>query len=540
MRIHILSTLLVAGAFVASAQGYKDGIQYYTAGDLDDAQEILLRTFNDAGTDRSEACYYLGAIALEKGDKAAAKKRFDEGIAANAEQPLNYVGLGQLALSQGDKSSATPQFKQAQNLAGKNAAIYADIARAYFNADPTTYAKEIDDNIAQARKKNKKEPAIYILEADREAAKNVGNAAGLYEMAMNMDKEDNNVVDYPGAFIKYARTYFPVNPQYSIKMVQDLLEALPTSAMAQRELAEQYYENNQLTMAAEQYGKYIQNPNHFKKDEQRYVGLLYFGKKYQESFDLAQKILKEDPSNFYMQRMLFLDQAAMENYPQADEYAKAFFANPKAEFVTNDYTTYGEVLHNLGQDTLAVAQYEKAVELAPDKAGLLVDLSTAYDRAKMYPQAAAALQKYVDSGEASTNDILALARRYQNLAATSEEGSPERAAAIENGLKYAQIAVDRVPDHYLPIFTKARILYIRDNNDPTAETVEAFQQTLNVLDADPANLEKRANDYRSIYNLLGGYYMKQKDTATAKTYYQKFLDLDPENEDLRKFVEGLK
>ena len=123
------------------------------------------------------------------------------------------------------------------------------------------------------------------------AETSVGDAARMYENAQMYDVEMN----YPEAYVKYARVYFGVDPKFSINKLKELLEKQPNSALAQRELAEKYYENNQRTMAADQYGKYIQNPNHFDKDKQRYVGLLYFGQKYQDSYDLDCKHLAPHP-----------------------------------------------------------------------------------------------------------------------------------------------------------------------------------------------------------------------------------------------------
>ena len=43
----------------------------------------------------------------------------------------------------------------------------AAIARAYFNVDPTLYAKEIEKNIANAMKVSKnKEAQVYVLQGD--------------------------------------------------------------------------------------------------------------------------------------------------------------------------------------------------------------------------------------------------------------------------------------------------------------------------------------------------------------------------------------
>lgn len=538
MKIKFLSSLLLAGAVTASAQGFKDGIQYYNADNLEEAEIILNRTINDPTTDKAQANYFLGSIALKNGDKAAAEKYFNVGKDANPDYAYNYIGLGAVALKNGNKNTAEDEFKKAQSLGKKDPVVYVDIARAYHLADATTYAKDIDKMLEKAVKINKKHPAIYILQADMVAPTNIGEAAGLYDMAMAFDKEDN-VIDHPEAYVKYARTYFTVNPTYSIDRLKALLENQPNSALAQRELAEKYYENDQFTMAADQYGKYIQNPNHFKKDEIRYVALLNFGKKYQESFDLASKILAEDPGNMYMQRMQFLNQAAMKNYVEADKYAKVFFSNPaaKGKYVPNDYTTYGTVLQEMGQDTLAIGQFEEAVKVAPDKKDLLVDLSAAYTKAKMYPQAAEAQQKYIDLGDYSTNDLFVLARRYQNVAATSEVGTPERDAAIANALKYIDEVIAKVPDNYMLPFTKARILLVKNENKADEETVNAFKQTVDLLDTNPDNKTARKDIYVTCYNQIANYYLGLGDIENAKVYFTKFLEVDPENEPLREYVE---
>lgn len=535
MKLKLLFSFFFAGALFASAQqGYKDGIEYFVADQPEEAEIILKRTINDAGTDQSQANYYLGLIEMGKGNIAGATDLFNK-----VSDPYKSIGLGYVALKNGNKSEAEALFKAAKELDKKNPVLLTEIARTYFRADPAAYAKEIDKYLADALKAAKKtrEPAIYILQGDIAAPTNVGDAAALYEMASSFDPETK----YPEAYVKYARTYFSVNPQYSIDKLKALLEKVPNSALAQRELAEKYYDSDRLTLAAEQYGNYIANPNHFKKDEIRYVALLYFGKKYQESFDLAGKILTEEPDNFYMQRMQFFNKLALKDAAGAKEYAEKFFANPKLgnNVTAKDYTNYGDALSDLGQDSLAAIQYEKAVAMSPDKVEMLKDLSAVYSKAKMYKQAADALQRYVDSTDASTNDIFMLARRYQNVAASSADGSPEKEEAINMALKNADIALERVPDNASVAMTKASILYVKDNGEVSEGTVDAFKYVLGILDKDADNVNKRKNDYKNIYNVLGNYYLKNGDNENAKLYFTKFLEVDPTNDALRAFVEKM-
>ncbi len=535
MKLKFLFSFLIAGTAVASAQGFTDGVHYYRADQLEDAEFILNRTLSDPTTDISTAKYYLGQIAvqLDKFDKA--QTLFEEGIAANPENGFNYVGLGEIALNKGDKDAADDYFDQARKLDKKNAVLITDIARAYYNTDPVLYAKDIEKTLKAAKKADKECPAIYILEADMLAKENVGNAAGYYEMAQNYDKN----VEHPEAYVKYSRAYFPVSRQFAINGIKRLLELRPESALAQRELAEYYYENEQFGLAADQYGKYIQNPNHFKKDETRYALLLFFSKKYDESLALTRKLLAEDPDNFYMKRLEFINLDAMENFEEAVEKG-AKFTVMTGEFTPNDFTTYGDALLEVGQDSLAMVQFEKAISIAPDRADLIQTLSEAYTAAKMYDKAVEAQERYIAANpEHSTNDLMVLARRYQNLAATTPAEDPNKAEYVKKGTEVLNIVNERVPGNYQVLITKARLQLIGNNNEINEESLPTFLEVLSKLDEDPENINKRKNDYSFVLNMLGKYYLTQKDIANTRLYFGRMLEIFPDNADLRTFVESL-
>lgn len=534
-KTKILLSLLLGSTLSLSAHGFKDGVEYYRADQPEEAAIILNNTLNQASTDQATAYYYLGQIALNDGNVAVAKTDFDKGIAADPKNGYNYVGLGALALKQGNASEAKDYFSTAKKMAKKNADVLTEIGRAYYKADPVAYAKEIDKAIADAKKADKTSPAPFILEGDRLAKTNVGDAAGMYEMAAEFDTE----LTHPEAYVKYARTYFPVNPTYAIDKLKTLLEKQPNSALAQRELAEKYYDNNQLTMAAQQYEKYVANPNSFKKDKQRLVGLLFFAKRYPDSYNLATELLNEDPENFYMQRLQFYNKKAMEEKEAAKEAADRLFANPKAQINSQDYIQYGELLQDLGQDSLAVEVYEKAVALSPEKTDLLKDLSSAYSSAKMYDKAADTMAKYIEAqgDEANPNDLLQLARRYQNLAISYMETDEAKFAdASQKAINTINKVVERVPDNALVLNSRSDIFRVASKGEMTPQVFEADMATLTLLDSDPDNMEKRKSMYTSILGRLGNYYLTQNNVDEARKYFQRFYEINP-SEELKTFID---
>ena len=64
MKVKFFLSLLLGAALTASAEGYKDGIEYYKAGQYENAKTILSQTLNRPDTDKSTAYYYLGQIAI--------------------------------------------------------------------------------------------------------------------------------------------------------------------------------------------------------------------------------------------------------------------------------------------------------------------------------------------------------------------------------------------------------------------------------------------------------------------------------------------
>ena len=533
MKIKFLLSLFVAGTLAVGAQtqGYKDGIEYYKAGQHDNARTILERTINDPATDRSLANYYLGQVALVQGDKAQARTYFDAGLAADAECPFNYVGLGALALQEGNDEAAKEQFKQAQKFGKKNAEVSVSIARAYYNADPVKYDRDITKALEKARKDSKNaDPSIYVLEGDMlAAAENFGDAAARYEMAITYDP--NN----PEGYVKFANAYFNVNKDFGINKLQEFLNAHPESAMAQRELAEKLFLADRWKAASELYGKYIQNPNHFPEDKARYAVLLYWGEDYPASLAIADEILASDPSNFLMQRVRFLDQTAMGQFQAAVENAEKFFAsNPEANFTIKDYTTYADALSGIGQDSLAVVQYELAASKYPENGDLLKNLSTVYSRNRQYDKRAEAYDAYLKLQEnPSLTDLYGMSGRYLNAAVYADSIRAKELAG--RGIEYVNQVIDRAADVSPMMYQRLARLYVAANGKrPDADAIAAYDKMLELLNANPENMNpanpNNALDmYREAYSFEIMYYanfdVNKEKQAEYTELYNKVKEL---------------
>lgn len=547
MKLKFIFSLMLGGAALsASAQmgGYQDGVDNYNAGRLDVAKAILENTLNEPKTDKAVSYFYLGNIAVDANNLAEARKDFEAGLAANPGYAYNYIGLGELDLKNGNKGAAEKQFDLALKTNKKNTALLAAVARAYYNADPVKYKKEIDKYIAKALKESKNtEAAVYVLQGDMVAKENPGEAAGLYEMAIDQDAQ-KNVVNSE-AYVKYANTYFRVAPNYAIERLKEFHQKEPNSALAQRELAEKLYDNKNFGQACMMYEEYIKNPNHFQRDEQRFSGLLFSAGRYEESLDMANKVLAKDPNNLYMHRVILLNKSKQEKYPEAVEAGKSLFSIAKeSDLIPNDYILYGKALSETGDAAGAVSIFEKAIELNPDQPDLLKDLSEVYDHAGNKEMGVQTMKKYLDLGNGSVSDLLAMARRYQSLATTQTYGTPEFNASIAEATKYINMAIDKAGDTLTPgslsslYRAKGGILLVGNDSRPDQSVVDAYSKVLELVDQDkePA----RFNPYKKeAYRVIGAYYIINNDNAKAKEIFGKYLEIAPDDTAIRETYDKL-
>lgn len=539
MKKKFLFSLMLGAAMAASAQGYQDGVDNYNAGRLDVAKVILNNTFNEASTNKAISNYYLGCIDVRENNPAAAKQKFEAGIAADANYALNYVGLGELALKEGDKKTAEKYFKSAMGINKKDTEVMTYVARAYWNADPVAYAKEIDKYITKALKDSKNtESAVYVLQGDM-VANDPNQASGLYEMAIEQAKEKGEI--NREAYVKYAQTYFqvPVGRDYAIKRLEEFNERDPESALAQRELAEKYYENDQLGRAWKQYEKYVTNPNHFRLDEQRYAGLLYSAGEYAQSIDWANKVLAQDPTVYPMYRILTLNHTAIKDWANALVSVEKLFNFNGAQLVDNDYLLYADALINNDRAADAVEVYKKAMAANPENKALAPKLSRAYDLAGDADMSVKVLKDYLDAGNGSVNDLFAMANRYNSLAKSNLENDSARIESADLALKYLDMALAQKPGNPQLLGVKARFYLTRAKNQFSPEMASVYEEMLAGLAADPEKMKTYQGDYETAYRNLGAYYYSQGNNEKAKELWGKFLELEPENAQIRGLYDKL-
>lgn len=552
MKFTRILTLCLAGAsFTAFAQTHIDGEEYYKADQLENAKDLLQRSLNNAQTDKAVSYYYLGMIAVDENQKAEAAKFFDQGVAANAKYPYNYVGQGLLKLMAGDTKGAEDLFKEADKNSKKDASLQIAIARAYDRVDPMRFEKQIAKQVQKARKFNLENSDIYIFEGDQfREAKDWGKAASMYEMASNYDKNAT------AAYVKYANLYTMVNPDYAIKMLGNLLSVNPNSALGQRELANAYYNKKDYAKAATEYGKYVQNPSHFKSDENRYAFLLFYGGDYKKGYDYATKLLKEDPANFTAQRYQFMNAAQIpEMKDQLLPLAEALYARYKADpknnrFAPIDFNLISYEFQNAKRPDEAIDVLQQAIKEIPDFADFNKSLAMAYIDKNDLTHAAEAYAGYMGKIEPGYNDYIQQAT-FDFYAGIENKADAAKAAKFFNDAKAnADKAREILPDNYMPSKIYGDIAKQTASKDAAeSAAVKDYEVSSDLLDAaikknvseGKAVPNRYKSDAKDINVYLGNYYYeKVRDDAKAKKYFNRALEQDPGNTQLQNFVNKIK
>lgn len=542
MKLKRILTICLAGvALGAAAQTHVEGTEYYKADQMANAKDLLERSLKNPNTDKAVSDYYLGLIALENGNKAGADKYFADGIAQNGNYAYNYVGQGRLALLNGDEKAAKELFKTAEKLAKKDASLEIAIARAYDSVDPALYEKQIAKAVENARRWDLQNPDIYIFEGDQlKEKKEWGNAAAKYEMAANYDKNAT------AAYVKYANLFTMVNPDYAIKMLKELLTVNPTSALGQRELANAYYNKKDYKNAAVQYGAYVKNPSHFKQDEDRYAFLLFYGGDYKKGYDYATALLQQNPKNFTAQRYQFMNAAQIKEMesqllPLAEALYAAHKADPKAnKMAPIDYTLIADEFSRAKRTDEGIAVLEEAIKDQPENANFNKQLAMMFVDKNNLAGAADAYKGYLAKlEEPGYNDFIQQAT-FSFYAGVENKNNPElQKKFFDETKEYVDKAAKILPDNYKPKKFYGDIAkQLADKAHVESAAAPYYEEAVALLEAS-ADPSRYTTDAKEMYNYLGNYYLDQKDTAKAKSYFMKYLQYDPNNADYRKFVDSL-
>jgi tetratricopeptide (TPR) repeat protein len=544
MKKSILSALFIAAVSFSAYADNNKAIGYFKFGLNNAAQKMLLEELNSGKQtprEQAETYFYLGEIAFAEQDKAAAAENYNKGAAADPTYIFNKIGQAKLLLStnaaQAEKDMAAILINNPKDMA-----LQCAVAKAYL--DNNMLDKTLKQ-IAEAKKVNDKYAPLYVLEGDLRwqefrqtgSQTKAGDAANLYERAIYFDNQCKE------AYAKYARIFTLLNPGVAIAKLQELMAIDPSSPLVHREMGEVYFQSKQYANAAEAYAKYIDNDKYSVSDFYNYAIILFYKDDHEKSLEIVNKALAVDPNNVRLQRYFFYNNAKLK-HPEAITYAEDFMNTPDQNFISTDFIYYAQLLKEQKREQEAVVQYEKALQIDGNNALIYKELGGVYFALKQYDKAIENYTLFIQKGEKQVTgaDHIFLGLSYYNAAADEQDAVKKENLCIAGDSVFASV-IEMAPNSYFGHFWRARMQTLLDPSREKGLAQPYYEAAVELLSKDPT---KYIKEQIECYDYLGYYYMllheKSKDNndlKTSKSYWQKIIELDPENATAKKVLKGM-
>jgi tetratricopeptide (TPR) repeat protein len=532
----ISALLFVAVSAISSfAQTINDGLQALDFERYEHARGIFT-TLTQTEPANGANYYYLGQAYLNLYKTDSAAWAYNNGLKADPNNVMNYVGLGELALADEKKADAKIQFDKALSFSKAKDGRIKDInaLRMVAAAMVSTDTKMVDEAVGyieQALEIDKKNYDVLITAGDVYLEKNEGGkAATMYENAISIQK--NN----PKAYTKVSNIWLRVRNAEATKNELDRALAIdPNYAPALKNLAEFYSQSKQYVKAKETFVKYLQNSESSSANKARYARILFRNKEYAEVLNVILDLQQTDKSDVYLFRLAGYSYYEVGNEtkdtskfrPGVDALEYFMITIDPKKILSNDYEYLGKLYSRIpGKDSLAVLNIAKAIETDPNKVELLKEAGMIYNKLKRFDQAIEYFEKYI-----SVAPKVQLVD-YQLLGLASYYGKqyPKADSAFA---KILELKPDYVDGYYWRGAIAAQI-------DPTFKTPVAkdfYEKYLSLAEPTP---DKYKKNLITVYNNMGYIYIQADNNAKAKEYYNKALELDPENKNAKEMLKQMK
>lgn len=442
-------------------------------------------------------------------------------------EPYYKVAQGSILLQQNKITAANNYFQQAlDDTKEKNAGILSAIAEAHILADSgnANYAIGL---IKKAIKKDKKNASLYVQLGDAYRKLNNGTEGfKAYQQAIN--KNDK----YAEAYHKIGEIFLTQkNAELYTQYFDKALAADPDYAPSLYKLyAHEFYRDP--VKAMKYYKQYVAKSDASIQNQYDLADLLYLNKQYEEAIAKANNLIKVEGENLKprIYKLIGYSYAGQSDSANAINYMQKYFSNEAdSNFISKDYTSMGDFyLSQPGQDSLAIVYYKKALDLEQDSTKLfesykkLAELSKSL---KDYAGEAEWLGKYYTGNDKASNlDLF-----YWGIAHYRAENYV--AADSVFGMYMA-----KYPEQGFGYYWQAKSKALQDKEMKEGLAVPAYEKLIEVLKTDTAEANYK-NWMAEAYSYLAAYQVNmQQNLQGAIEYFEKVLEVDPENEDAKKYI----
>lgn len=503
------------------AQDFTKGLLYYNDGNHVLAKKYLLKELN--GSNKDQAYYLLGRTYQKQEMPDSATYYFQKGVEVNPENAFAYVGLGEVALSAGNVKAAEAAFSKAKSISKekKNPALWVALYSAYVN-QKNPDLETATEYLNKAKNINKSFPGIYMAEGDYMMNQGkIGDAATKYENAIYYDNASKD------ALLKLGRIYVKSgNYEQSLETFNKLYQLDSTYFPVHKERGEVYYAQGKFGEAAKSYAKFFAAAEPSYNDLVRYALIMFFNRDYANSLTILKQAQAINPNNPVANRVLAYNMYQTDDFANGVKVMEKFMATTKPEdILQSDNEYYGRLLSKVGNDSLAINYFEKAVT-PKNKVSMYKEIQSSYEKMKQYDKVVGIYDMlYSEKSNVSAQTYLDWAKA--NYYAGTKEGvdTLTKSKYLHAADSLYGVFTEKMPDSYLGYFWRARI---NASFDP--ETIQALAKPY--YEKVVAILEPKAERKKELieaYLYLGYQAYLAKDKENSKNLFNKVLTLDPTN-----------
>ncbi len=527
--------LLLASVFLLNslmAQTVEQGRKFLYYERFKSAKETFQKVLA-ANPNNEEAAYWLGQSMILPDDRTAqdlseAKSLYQSKLSANPNSALLIAGIGHIELIEGKPQDARNHFEAAISLSqGKsipvlNAVGFANGNPDSKNGDPA-YAIDKLKQATQIKKFNDPEVLVNLGDAYRKAGDG-GNAVISYQAALAIDP-------------KYARAHYRMGRLYQsqgkgqesvyLPFFDDAIRDDPSYAPVYNNLFNYYYETN-VPRAAEYFEKWLANSDDDPKACFYRASVKYAQGLFQEAVSKADECIMAGgntpyPNLFGLKALAY--NRLKDSIKAKDSYDEYFRRQSPDKIGSGDLSQYALLLLKFpGNEIQAGELVDKAVALdsvEENKVSYLKAMATAYQAQK----------KFKESGDWFAK-ILTVKKNIRKTDLYYAGYDYFRSTAFDSSIKVFTQYITKFPEDIFGYYMIAKASAGIDSTGELGLAVPFYQKSLEMGESE-ADKTKVKDQLMGAYKFFIEYYYNvKKDQATALTYVEKAILLDPTDEQL--------
>lgn len=522
---------------LADAKKAIDAEQYQKA-------KSMLRALIASNAKEGDNYFTLGNTYLLTDDIDSARMVYNNGVTASPKFALNFVGLGHADIKSNNPTSAKTNFDKALQMGAKDYATYLYIGKAYLDQKEPDYAAALP-NLQKAEELDAKDkdPETFLALGDFYAMQRSKNSEAypMYLRALDINPNLTRAIVQIGRMYKMAFSFPDAETQ-----IQKAIAIDANYGPAYRELAENEMQwsradpkngeakrNEALTNMR----KYLDLTDKSFNSRLRYAQFLVYAGDFATLSKEVETLNAPDvnnPAMFVVIRMRGYSAIENKNYPQGIQFMNELFARKQdaSRILGDDYLYLGRALQGTGNDSLAVTNITKAVELDSTKVEELAVIAKKYYDAKNYGKAADVYAKVIALN--SKNPAIGTNYFYLGLASYVKANGADREYLVKSDSAFSKLSVIS-PETEAAYLYRARVnKYIDgiDNKDNPkglgAPFYEKYIKMVTVDKPEKAATPSISKNLIEAYNYLG-YIASSTDKEKAKEYFNKTLAIDPQN-----------